>query len=535
MKIATSNFDFKALREGGCVYVDKTDILYELIQREPDAHFFISRPRRFGKSLMLSTLKYIFEGRRDLFKGLKIDKKKYDWKKYPVVHFSMYNAAADAPEKIDAALTRMVRSYIIRYKLKTEFKHYDSSGEWFNAMMTALAAKYGSFVVLIDEYDVPLQGFLGDAKAIRKVRKTMHDFYVQLKDHVEDIRFQMITGVTKLTKLSLFSGLNNPTDLTMDSPECAGLLGYTPEEIRRFFGPRISQLAKKAKLTEKEYFKKILDWYDSYRFCPDSKVKVCNPISIGKLLQDGLFLNYWAKTASASMLVERLQKTELDNYEFTDVESTRDDLDVCDALKLPLVPLMYQSGYLTIKDVKEDGDLILGVPNKEVRTVLNSLFWKSLLQIEEKSFKSLVDIAKEQLSTGDIDGLFNSTLYRLYAKLPSTWTPKKEADAKRYFLLFMEMIGGKCDPEKASSRGQADMIVETKKQVLVIEFKYNRSAKAAIRQIREKGYADAYKGDKRPVTLVGLNFRSSKRNIDEPVTRRSVMKKRRKRAGIQYG
>ena len=518
MKIATSTFDFKSIREDGFVYVDKTDILYDLIQRGADAQYFISRPRRFGKSLMLSTLKYIFEGRRDLFKGLKIDKKKYDWKEYPVIEFSMYDAKANTPEKIDAALSRMARSYIIKYKLQTKFAKYDTSGEWFGAMMTALADKYGQFVVLIDEYDVPLQGFLSKGRReINTVRDVMHDFYVQLKNHVKDIRFMMITGVTKLTKLSLFSGLNNPTDLTMDEPKCASLLGYTPEEIKNFFGPRIRELAKKAKVSEKEYLQKILDWYDSYRFCPDSKVKVCNPISIGKVLQNGLFLNFWAKTASASMLVERLEKTELDNYEFTDVKTTRDDLDVCDAVKLPLIPLMYQSGYLTIKDVEEDGGLVLGVPNKEVRGVLNSLYWRSLLQIEEKDFKSLMAIAAEQLSKGDIDGLFNSTLFRLYAKLPSTWTPKKEADAKRYFLLFMEMIGGKCDPEKATSRGQADMIVETKKQVLVVEFKYNRSAKAAIRQIRDKGYADAYKGDKRPVTLVGLNFRSTKRNIDEPI------------------
>ena len=517
MKIATSNFDFKCLREGGAVYVDKTDILYKLIQREPDAHYFISRPRRFGKSLMLSTLKYIFEGRRDLFKGLKIDKEKYDWKKYPILHFSMYGACGDSPEGVSEALREMVRDEIISRKLDLDPEKYASSGKLLGAFLDALAERDGQFVVLIDEYDVPLQGFLGDPKAIRKVRKTMHDFYVQLKDHVGDIRFMMITGVTKLTKLSLFSGLNNPNDLTMDSPECAGLLGYTPEEIVEFFGSRIRQLAKKAKVSEKEYLKKILDWYDSYRFCPDSKVKVCNPISIGKVLQNGIFLNYWAKTASASMLVERLQKTDLDNYEFNNVKTTRDDLDVCDAVKLPLIPLMYQSGYLTIKDVKEDGDLILGVPNKEVRGVLNSLYWKSLLQIDEKDFKSLMAVAADQLAKGDVDGLFNSTLFRLYAKLPSTWTPKKEADAKRYFLLFVEMIGGKCDPEKATSRGQADMIVETKKQVLVVEFKFNRSAKAAVRQIREKGYADQFKNDKRQVTLIGINFSSRKRNIDEPL------------------
>ena len=518
LKIATSNFDFKCLREGGAVYVDKTDILYELIQREPDAQYFISRPRRFGKSLMLSTLKYIFEGRRDLFKGLKIDRKKYDWKKYPIIHFSMYGAKANTPEKIDAALTRMVRSYVRQFKLKTEFKHYDSSGEWFGAMMKALAAKHGKFVVLVDEYDVPLQGILSRGEdAINAVRDVMHDFYVQLKDHVGDIRFMMITGVTKLTKLSLFSGLNNPIDLTMEGAECAGLLGYTPHEIQEFFGSRIRELAKKNKVTEKQYLQKILDWYDSYRFCPDSDVKVCNPISIGKVLQGGVFANYWAKTASASLLVERMQAMDIKDVAFEDVHSTRDDLDVCDAVEMPLVPLMYQSGYLTIKDVLGNDDIVLGVPNQEVRGVLNSLYWKTLLQIKENDFKSVVRQAEKYLAEGNMRMLIGQSLYAIYAKIPPTWRVKCEADAKRHFMLFMQMLGARTEPEVPSAFGYADAIIETKKNVYVFEFKLNKSAKAAVRQIREKGYADEFMNDKRPVTLIGINFKTAKRNIDEPL------------------
>ena len=516
MKIATSNFDFKSIREDGFVYVDKTDILYDLIQRGADAQYFISRPRRFGKSLMLSTLKYIFEGRRDLFKGLKIDKKKYDWKKYPVVQLDMSELAGENFEELKDNLIGAVDGLIKDFGLKN-VRPFLAPGKYFGEFLKALAAKEGPFVVLIDEYDVPLQGCLHDRVMIRRVRKLLHDFYVQLKAHVKDIRFLMITGVTKLTKLSLFSGLNNPMDLTMDEPKCASLLGYTPEEIKTFFSPRIRELAKKAKVSEKAYLQKILDWYDSYRFCPDSEVKVCNPISVGKALGTGFFKNYWAKTASASMLVERLEKTELDNYEFTDVKSTEDDLDVCDALSLPLVPLMYQSGYLTIKDVEEDGGLILGVPNKEVRGVLNSLYWKSLVQIEEKDFKSEVRNAGKYLAEDNVRMLIGQSLFALYAKIPPSWRVKCEADAKRHFLLFMQMLGARTSAEVASAFGYADAIIETKKSVYVFEFKFNRSAKAAIRQIREKGYADEFKGGKRPVTLVGINFSARKRNIDEPL------------------
>ena len=205
--------------------------------------------------------------------------------------------------------------------------------------------------------------------------------------------------------------------------------------------------------------------------------------------------------------------------------ATLDDLDVCDAEDLPWVSLLYQSGYLTIKDVvwvdDKDGrrvkELVLGVPNLEVRASLKSLWWKQLMKIEERDFVALVDVAKRQIAEGDVRMLVGKTLYSLYAALPPTWRVKCEADAKRYFQLFMKMLGANVQAEEASAFGYADAIVETKKAVYVFEFKFNRTAKAAIRQIREKGYADAYKADKRPVTLIGINFSTRKRNIDEPL------------------
>ena len=210
--------------------------------------------------------------------------------------------------------------------------------------------------------------------------------------------------------------------------------------------------------------------------------------------------------------------------ELKDVETTPGDLDVCDATDLPWIPLLYQSGYLTIKDVKwsdEDGrhvtGLVLGTPNREVRENLTSNFWRTVMHMEASSFDALVDVAKRQLAGGDVRGLLYSSLFGLYAALPPTWRVKNEAEAKRYFLLFMKMVGAKPQPEAPSLLGYADAIVETKKAVYVFEFKFNKSARAAIRQIREKGYADAYKGGRRPVTLIGINFSAKKRNIDEPV------------------
>ena len=520
-KIATSFCSFEGLVTK-YTYVDKTDMLWRLVSDSTDRLFFISRPRRFGKSLMLDTLKCIFEGRRDLFKGLKIEKKRYDWKKYPVVMLNMAEVGADSSAQLGENLLDMVDGLVRQFGLH-EVARTSAPGKYLGNFLKALAAERGPFVVLVDEYDVPLQGFLGDRAAIRAVRKLMHDFYIPLKNSSGDIRFMMMTGVTKLTKLSVFSGLNNPRDLTMDRAEYAGLLGYTPKEIEATYPKRLDALAKKLKTDRKGALKSLLNWYDSYRFCPESKVSVCNPISIANALETRVIRNYWAKTASASLVMERIEAERKSPADFDGCESTVDELDVCDALTLPAKALMYQSGYLTIKKVIgeangiDDQRLVLGIPNQEVRSAIRTGWFDSFVKIPATEFDTLVDVAKRQVASGDVDGLVNETLYRIYAKIPPTWKIRSEADAKRHFLLFMEMIGAKVAAEEGSARGYADAIVETKAFVWVFEFKFNKSAKAAIAQIRTKGYADAYKADKRPVTLVGVNFRSAKRNIDEPL------------------
>ena len=520
-KITTSFCSFERLVKK-YTYVDKTDMLWRLVSDTDDGLFFISRPRRFGKSLMLDTLKCIFEGRRELFKGLKIEKKRYDWKKYPVVMLSMDKVKGATPDLLEANLLALVRDLCERHHVAVG-KTYPTSGMWFDAFLSGLAEKHGSYVVLIDEYDVPLQGFLGDAAGVKRVRGILHDFYVQLKSHSGDIRFMMMTGVTKLTKLSVFSGLNNPEDLTMDHPEYAGLLGYTPKEIEATYPKRLDALARKLKTDRKGALKQLLHWYDSYRFCPDSNVRVCNPISIAKALRGAKIQSYWVRTATASLVMERLEQTGMRPDDFEGCESSVEELDVCDALELPVKALMYQSGYLTIKDVKTVPDdvnqqkIILGVPNLEVRRALRKGWFDGIVKVPATEFDALVDVAKRQVGEGNVDGLVNETLYRIYAKIPPEWKIRSEADVKRHFRLFMEMLGAKVFAEEGSARGYADAIIETKSFVWVFEFKFNKSAKAAIRQIRDKGYADAYKGDRRPVTLVGINFRNQKRNIDEPL------------------
>jgi len=524
--IATANYDFESLIKGGYVYVDKTDMLWKLASNEQDAIYFISRPRRFGKSLMLSTFKYLFRGRKDLFKGLKIEKKKWDWSKtYPVIDLNMSDFDKEGThEGFRLSLRTFLQERLEEAAIP--YKKSETLGMLFDRLVKGLAAANpeGKVVVLVDEYDHPLGGLLDDPKALLTMRREMHGFYSTLKNNVGIIRFMMMTGVSKFTKLSVFSGLNNLTDLTMTPPDYAALLGYTVKEIETVLAPHLKTFARKQRIPQEKAIDLLCAWYDSYRFSPYSGVRVLNPVAVGKALPTGILMNYWSKTGMPTLILERLQASDMKPDAIDDVYVRIEDLDVCDAEELPWKSLLYQSGYLTIKKVHwtDEGGrhvegLTLGMPNREVRESLRSLWWKLLMKIDEEDFAALVDVAKRQLAEGDVRMLVGKTLFSLYAALPPTWRVKSEADAKRHFHLFMKMLGANVQAEESSAFGYADAIIETKKAVYVFEFKFNKCAKAAIRQIREKGYADAYRGGKRPVTLIGINFSAKKRNIDEPL------------------
>ena len=524
--IATDNYDFERLIKDGYAYVDKTDMLWKLANGRNGTLFFISRPRRFGKSLMLSTFKYLFQGRKDLFKGLKIEKKKWDWSKtYPVIDLNMSDFDKEGTrEGFRHSLSSFLKSRLDAAKIR--YGKSDTLGDLFDKLVKGLAAASDErqVVILVDEYDHPLGGLLDDPKALQTMRREMHGFYSTLKNNVGIIRFMMMTGVSKFTKLSVFSGLNNLKDLTMTPPEYAALLGYTVKEIETVLAPHLKTFARRQRIPQEKAMSLLRLWYDSYRFSPYSNARVLNPVAVGMALPTGILMNYWSKTGVPTLILERLQASNMKPDAIDDVYVGMEDLDVCDAEELPWKSLLYQSGYLTIKKVhwtEKDGHhvegLTLGMPNREVRESLKSLWWRQLMKIDEKDFVALVDVAKRQVAEGNVDVLTNETLFSLYAALPSTWQVKNEAEAKRYFQLFMKMLGAEVRTEQASARGYADAIVETKKAVYVFEFKFNKSAKAAIRQIREKGYADAYKVGKRPVTLIGINFSSKKRNIDEPL------------------
>jgi hypothetical protein len=405
---------------------------------------------------------------------------------------------------------------------------YDGTGPvsgQFEDFLSAAAAKSPTkqIVVLVDEYDEPVAKFLNDVETLNKVRSVLHDFYEKLKNNSPSIRFLLMTGVTKLTKLSVFSGLNHLKDRSMD-PRFATLLGYTPAELDGALRENVEALGAQNGMDFAEAKAAILSWYDGYRFSPDSEERVCNPVSLGNALEAGKLEGYWESTGKATLIINRIEKAGKLPDDLENVHANKMMLDVCDAETLPMAALLYQGGYLTIKDVvrgdpkKDETDkYILAPPNCEVREALKEGYLSQIMGLEKDSFNTLLDRAKRQIAAGDWNGFLCESLYSLYASVPPDWRIKDEAEAKRYFQLFASMTGANPRPEFATMMGYADAVIETPREVCVFEFKYRRSAKAAIKQIRDRGYADKWIGGTRPVTLIGINFNPKKRNIDMPV------------------
>ncbi len=515
-RITTSQFSFEHVIGNQNVYVDKTDLLAKLAG-ENGGQFFISRPRRFGKSLMLSTLKCMFEGRRELFEGLKITKTDYDWKTYPVLMMDMTAAKTESPYALKESLNDMVARLAGQLSFKVELSQ--SPAVSFERLWCEIDKAHLQVVVLVDEYDMPLQGCLKKPDVLEEVRGLMHDFYVRMKEHSGNIRFMMMTGVSKFAKLSIFSGLNNPVDLTM-SEECAGLLGYTHDELKVFFAEHIAAFAEKRGVSPDDIIAQLLEWYDNYRFSPDADVRVLNPVSVGLALSNRRFDNYWISTGRATIVIERLRKAGRIPSDLESLTAFKGELDVCDAVTMPIKSLLYQGGCLTIKDVSEIGELRLGVPNAEVRNALVYDYLATEIEDAVTPVRSAQLYAAKYLREGKLAEaieMFRTAI----AKLPHDWVDKgKEgAVATAFALFFYAMNDSHIAYESESLNGRSDAVVETSDAIYIFELKYNHTAQEAFEQILERGYHLPHKAKGKPVYGIGLNFNpeTGNRRIEEAV------------------
>ena len=517
--IAKNANDFASIRtmdKGNCIYVDKTDYFHRLVTAPGENLFFISRPRRFGKSLMITTFKYIFEGRRELFRGLKIDRTDYDWKVHPVIHLNFGNCAATTYAAFMSALPT-----VMKLSLKDSGYAYD---EKLTPAMNFLNAIVWHFergtpcVVLIDEYDDPVAKALANPAEAELVRDELAAIYGQIKDKTHMIRFMMMTGVSKFTKLSVFSVLSNLTDIST-LPEYAEMLGYTEAELDEYFGEHMAAHAKVMGLSDEAYRSELKRWYNGYRFSPKKAVTVYNPVSVGLMLAnpDDEFRGTWTQTGRPSMLMNFIRREGLLAIDYEKgVKVGEDAFDVSDIRHLRAVGMLYQTGYLTITDYA-DGRYTLGLPDEEVRRDLLKLVAAQAAEQDETWAGEVV----YHLLDGEFEDFFDG-LKALFAHLPygSREGRAHEMSFERMLKILFWAFGLGVTCEDTQAQGRADLVVTARQAIYVFELKRDESAAAALAQVREKGYAEPYRADGRPVYLVGLNFDSQTRQLTDAAAER---------------
>ncbi len=498
--------DFKKLRSGGFLYVDKTEEIYHLASE--GGYYFLSRPRRFGKSLLVSTLKELFSGRKELFSDLWIEDK-WDWdKKHPVLHIP-FSSLGYKELGLDRALHRHLDKEIARRGFDID---EESLSQKFEELLRALSQE-NQVVLLIDEYDKPIIDYLGDEleQAIAN-QQVLKNFYSVIKDCDPYLRLVFITGVSKFSKVSIFSDLNNLYDLTIHDRTAAQMMGYTQQELERYFSDRIEKLAPKFNLSKSDLIVRIQEWYNGYSW--DAETYVYNPFSILNFFQKGVFLNYWFKTATPTFLIDLVRKEPF--YDFDGIVVGEESFDTFDLKeRLDLVMLFFQTGYLTIKSWdREFGLYTLGYPNQEVKSSMLNYLAKAFANVEAREMRPLITELRTCLLNGDVFCVV-SLLNRLFRRMPYQLKAKTEVSYHALVHIIFHLLGMYMRSEVNTTEGRADAFVETNDFVYCFEFKLDQSAEIALQQIRARGYLERYQGAGKRLIAVGVNFSSEKGQIDD--------------------
>ena len=497
---------FKKMREGNYVYVDKTEHIYALARK--DTSVFLSRPRRFGKSLLLETFKELFLGSENLFQGLWIHDK-WDWSKtYPIIHLS-FDAMSYQGLGLGGAITRELKFHAQKYNIELPTDDYKSQ---FEDLLRQLYEKQGKIVLLIDEYDKPIIDYLesSDLPQAKENQKIMKTFYSVLKKSESYLRFFFITGVSKFTRVSVFSDLNYLDDLTLDK-SCTTIVGYTQEELEFYFEERIQSTQEALELTREDLLERMRIWYDGFSW--DGKTKLYNPFGILNFLKKETFQNFWFSSGMPYFLFKIMKERVIFDVENT--ETNGRVLEKYDIDNLDLIPLLFQTGYLTVKSFDRlTEDMVLDYPNKEVRESMYSFMIEGLARNESRGDASMTNKALlKAFQAADLDRV-KEILNALLSDLPSEAFDKKSEGLYHGLIHFVfQLLGMYIKSEVHSSKGRADSIVETATHVFIFEFKFNRSAIEAMKQIKNKKYADKYRANGKIIYGIGVNFVSKDKVI----------------------
>lgn len=543
-EISTSIYSFKDLVENNCLYVDKTKYLYDMISAAK-GQFFCARPRRFGKSLAISTLESIFDGQRDLFKGYYIySETNYDWKQYPIIHLDFARANLSSIDLLKIWLVQTLTSIADNYGVSVI---NEDPALLFGELIEALYRKDKvGVVVLIDEYDKPIMEHLENEKEAEMFRNFMETFYQMIKGYEQYERFVFMTGVVKFAKLSIFSKLNSMTDISMDK-RYACMFGYTLDELRMNFSDYIDELVEKGVYDENRtlldrqgIFDALKRWYDGFRFFPREE-SVYNPVSIGAFFRsEGIFSNYWFETGTPKILTKTMKQIQITLDDVADPIISRDTFSIFDITefafssdgitnnskkvigKQKFFQLLYQTGYMTIGYVPEDGlsdsYYPMCFPNKEVRDSFQKNIVALYVDVDFSDFSAAVDFIRRAAREGkSVD--IRKYMEMIFANIPYTIQIAEEKYYQSIMYTVFLLCGMEVDAEEATNVGRIDAVLDAGEHLYIFEFKFNKTVKTALEQIEKKEYVHKYllkaETKHQMIHKIGVEFSydKNKRNI----------------------
>jgi hypothetical protein len=502
---------FRDIVQNDYLYVDKTEKIFDLVNN-PKGVYFLSRPRRFGKSLLISTLNEIFEGNKDLFKGLWIYEADYAWEKHPIVRIDFSKSKARNSDELINYIVYQLDKTAQLYGITLEQTQYDIK---FDELLTKLSG-INKVVVLIDEYDKPIIDNIENKELAIELREILKGFYTIIKACDEYIRFVLLTGVSKFSKAGVFSGLNNLKDISMDT-RYSSLLGITRQEMESSFKEYIDQFAKTEDVSKSELVEKITCWYDGFCFSRSCE-KVFNPFSILLLFDNARFSNYWFESATPSFLIKLIKEKEFDLTGLDGVNISESAFSSYEIENLKIIPILFQTGYLTItKYNKERMEYTLAYPNFEVKNSMTECLAEAYSFVERELVHGyawkLIDALRDQ----DFETFFD-TLRIFFANIPYDLQISKEKYYQTVFYLIFSLIGLKVEAEVKTNKGRIDAVI-IDKDIYIFEFKFEGDKDQALNQIKDKRYFEKYQGEGKKIYLFGVEF--ADRNVGEWVVEKT--------------
>lgn len=517
--------NFETIIQDNYLYVDKTRQVHDLITK--GILYFLSRPRRFGKTLLISTLKHIFQGKKDLFQGLYIaEETDYDWQEYSVLVFN-FAKLGHKVVNLDKSLKQQIQLYADEFQLQLADKDLASQ---LVDLVIGIEKKHGKVVFLVDEYDKPIIDFIDDIKQANKNRETLRDFFAPLKDLEANgkLRFLFITGVSKFARVSIFSDLNNLRDLTIDLAS-KDVVGITRQELKHYFGSRMRDVSEQMELSEEELIEGLKQWYNGYSW--DGKTSLYNPFSLLNFFTKNRFGNFWFATGTPTFLVKMIRDQRIKPKQLEEIEVGETFFDKFTINNLDIYALLFQTGYLTIKSTRRRNLrplYKLGYPNQEVK----ESFIQNLLEAFTFKVNTVVSQALIKTETalyeGDVKGfvkqlkiLFSDIAYQLLPRSKKKPTDKDKAKEfaawEGYFhsiiYLITAFLGFNIQVELSKHKGRLDAVLQTAEFIYIMEFKLDETAVTAINQIKKQEYLNIYGNTSKKVLLVGIAFDKDDRNV----------------------